>query len=202
MPGQRALVKAAAAGEPVDPIHGARAKQRSVHNTYFTLPVLFAMISNHYAGVSAHRWNWVLLILLTISGALIRLWFVQRHKGAPSPIVLAVGLLATVAALVLASPQGDDLTRGDPKNADLAQVAQVIAARCAGCHAAQPTMAGLAAPPKGVMLETPGQMRVYGQQILQQAFHTKAMPPGNITGLSDEERKIIARWVQAGAPIR
>jgi Predicted membrane protein len=83
IPGQRELVKAKEEGRTPDPKYGAMGRQRSVHNTYFTLPVLFTMISNHYAGLYGHEWNWVLLILISVAGALIRVWFVQRHKGNP-----------------------------------------------------------------------------------------------------------------------
>ena len=91
IPGQRELVKAKEEGRTPDPKYGAMGRQRSVHNTYFTLPVLFTMISNHYAGLYGHEWNWVLLILISVAGALIRVWFVQRHKGNPDPLVLAAG---------------------------------------------------------------------------------------------------------------
>ena len=93
IPGQRELVKAKEEGRTPDPKYGLMGRQRSVHNTYFTLPVLFTMISNHYAGLYGHEWNWVLLLMISVAGALIRVWFVQRHKGDPNPLVLAAGLV-------------------------------------------------------------------------------------------------------------
>ena len=203
MPGQRELVKAKQDGRMPDAKYGLMGKQRSVHNTFFTLPVLFAMISNHYASATGHHWNWLALIGLTVAGGLIRLWFVQRHTHQGNPLVLGAGLVILIAtALALAPRSSTDepaLAAGD---VDFPKVAAIISQRCAGCHAAKPTREGFAAPPKGVMLETPGQMRAYARMILQQVWHTKAMPPGNITELSEPEREAIARWIKLGAPIR
>ena len=105
IPGQRELVKAKEEGRIPDPIHGLRGRQRSVHNTYFTLPVLFTMISNHYAGLYGHEWNWVLLLTISIAGALIRVWFVQRHKGNANPLVLASGFVFIAFTALLALPR-------------------------------------------------------------------------------------------------
>ena len=105
IPGQRELVKAKEEGRTPDPKYGAMGRQRSVHNTYFTLPVLFTMISNHYAGLYGHEWNWVLLILISVAGALIRVWFVQRHKGNADPLVLAAGLVVLALTAILALPR-------------------------------------------------------------------------------------------------
>ncbi len=145
IPGQRELVKAKEEGRIPDPIHGIRGRQRSVHNTYFTLPVLFTMISNHYAGLYGHEWNWVLLLAISIAGALIRVWFVQRHKGNANPLVLAAGFvfIAFTALLALPRPSADG---GGP--VAFAEVQPIIQARCVSCHAAKPTQEGFLAPPK------------------------------------------------------
>mgnify|MGYP006182235563 CR=1 FL=1 len=131
-PGQRELVKAKEEGRTPDPKYGLMGRQRSVHNTYFTLPVLFTMISNHYAGLYGHEWNWVLLMMISVAGALIRVWFVQRDKGDPNPLVLAAGLvmLALTALLALPRPSSDG---GGPVSFD--QVLPIIQARCVSCHA-------------------------------------------------------------------
>ena len=105
IPGQRELVKAKREGRTPDPKYGAMGRQRSVHNTYFTLPVLFTMISNHYAGLYGHEWNWILLILISVAGALIRVWFVQRHKGNANPAVLAYGLIMLAVTALLSLPR-------------------------------------------------------------------------------------------------
>ncbi len=201
IPGQGELVKAKREGRLPDPKWGAMGKQRSVHNTYFTLPVLFTMISNHYGGVTGHAWNWAILVALSAAGALIRLWFVLRHKGNAPALPLAAGLAVLAGTVVIAAPR-DEVTVELAGKTEFAQVAKVVAERCAVCHAARPTREGFAAPPKGVMLETPGQMKAYARAMLQQVWHSKAMPPGNVTELSDEDRALIARWVRNGAPLR
>jgi uncharacterized membrane protein len=196
IPGQRELVRAKQEGRKPDPRFGLMGRQRSVHNTYFTLPVLFTMISNHYAGLYGHPWNWVLLILISAAGALIRVWFVQRHRDAADPLVLAAGLMLLAITALLALPRPAELG-GGPVAFD--QIQPIIQAKCAPCHAARPTQEGIAAPPKGVVLETPSQIRAMAAAINQQAAVTRAMPPGNMTHISDAERRMIARWFAGGA---
>ncbi len=167
IPGQRELVKAKEEGRTPDPKYGLMGRQRSVHNTYFTLPVLFTMISNHYAGLYGHEWNWVLLILISVAGALIRVWFVQRHKGNANPLVLAAGFV------VHGHHRPRSPCRGRAPMAagrcPSTEVQPIIQARCASCHAAKPTQEGFAAPPKGVLLETPSQIHAMAAAINQQA---------------------------------
>lgn len=196
IPGQRELVKAKQEGRTPDPRFGLMGRQRSVHNTYFTLPVLFTMISNHYAGLYGHAWNWVLLILISMAGALVRVWFVQRHKGNANPLVLAAGgvMLAITALLSLPRPSADG---GGPVSFE--EVQRIVQARCVSCHAIQPTQEGFAAPPKGVVLETPSQIRAMAAAINQQAAVARVMPPGNLTHITDAERGMIARWFKGGA---
>lgn len=196
IPGQRELVRAKEKGLTPDPKFGLMGRQRSVHNTYFTLPVLFTMISNHYAGLYGHEWNWVLLLMISVAGALVRVWFVQRHKGNANPLVLAAGLvmLALTAVLALPRPTADG---GGPVAFD--QVQPIIQARCVACHATRPTQEGFAAPPKGVVLETPQEIRARAAAINQQAAASRVMPPGNMTHITDAERGMIARWFKSGA---
>ena len=196
IPGQRELVKAKEEGRPLDPKFGLMGRQRSVHNTYFTLPVLFTMISNHYAGLYGHEWNWILLILISVAGALIRVWFVQRHKGNANPLVLAMGFvfIAFTALLALPRPSADG---GGPVAFD--QVQPIIQARCVSCHAVRPTQEGFQAPPKGILLETPAQIHAMAAAINQQAAASRVMPPGNLTNITDAERRMIARWFKGGA---
>jgi len=202
IPGQRELVIAKQQGRAPDPSHGLKGRQRSVHNTYFTLPVLFTMVSNHHAFVTGHAWNWLILIALSFAGAMIRLWFVLRHRGTASPLPLAAGLLTLLALGVGLMPPGDNEPRLAAAEIDFPKVAQIIASRCTPCHAARPTREGFATPPKGVMLETPAQMGAYAHTILQQAVLAKAMPPGNLTEITQDERDLIKRWIRAGAPTR
>jgi uncharacterized membrane protein len=196
IPGQRELVKAKAEGRTPDPRYGLMGRQRSVHNTYFTLPVLFTMISNHYAGLYGHEWNWVLLLMISVAGALIRVWFVQRHKGDPNPLVLASGLVVLALTALLALPRPSD-DGGGPAAFD--QVQPIIQARCVSCHAARPTQEGIVAPPKGLILETPAEIHARAAAIYQQAAASRVMPPGNMTHITDAERRMIARWFKGGA---
>lgn len=196
IPGQRELVKAKEEGRTPDPKFGLMGRQRSVHNTYFTLPVLFTMISNHYAGLYGHEWNWVLLLMISVAGALIRVWFVQRHKGDPNPLVLAAGLVALALTALLALPRPSD-DGGGPVAFD--QLLPILQERCISCHATKPTQEGIAAPPKGVIFETPEQIRARAAAIYQQAAQSRVMPPGNMTHITDAERRMIARWFKGGA---
>jgi uncharacterized membrane protein len=170
-------------------------KQRSVHNTYFTLPAVFAMISNHYAITFGHRWGWLVLVALTIAGALVRVWFVMRHKGRAPAWVWILGMMFIVAAALLAAPR----TVRDAKPAAFQDVKQVIDTRCVACHAEKPSFQGLADAPKGVRLDTPERIRAQALQIHQQTVLSRAMPPGNLTGITEEERSLLDRWYRGGA---
>lgn len=202
MPGQRDLVAAKAQGRAPDSSHGIRAKQRSVHNTYFTLPVLFVMISNHYAMTWGHEYNWLILIALSIAGALIRVYFVQRHhnKQTPIPLIAAAVLIMSVAAAIVPKPSAPIDVDPTVSAADIfAKVHTVMEVRCTGCHAKAPTQPGFSAPPKGVILESADDIVRQAQTIYQQVVVTKAMPIGNLTQITDEERALIDQWFQSGA---
>src|SRR5262249_32033881 len=143
-----------------------------------------------------HPWNWVLLILISAAGALIRVWFVQRHKDAANPLVLASGLVILAITALLALPRPAELG-GGPVGFD--QIHPIVHAKCEPCHATKPTQEGIAAPPKGVVLETPSQIRTMAAAINQQAVVTRVMPPGNMTQITEAERRMIARWFGGGA---
>lgn len=215
MPGQQALVDATKAGQAPDPQPAMNAKQRSVHNTYFTLPVLFVMISNHYAITYSSSWNWLTLIMISLAGALIRVYFVQRHFGEPkkTPLYAAGALLLAVIIALSPSPAPKQAATSatTPAITTAAQSTQggfsptfvavkgIIDARCVSCHAAQPTQAGFAAPPKGVLLETPQEIVSQAVQIHQQSVLTNAMPIANLTKMTAEERALLDAWFKAGA---
>ena len=197
IPGQRTVMAQMKAGQPVDPVHGQRAKQRSVHNTYFTLPVLIAMLSNHYGFLYGAKHNWVVLVLIMLAGALIRHSFVARHKalvaGKRVPWEYAIGGTAVIVGLVVwlapaSVPKG---TSAAPPS--FAQVRGVIEQRCAMCHNEQVIS-------KGVQLHTPELIGRNAQAIYQQAVVLKAMPMNNATQITEEERALLARWFEAGAP--
>jgi uncharacterized membrane protein len=194
IPGQRRMVEAAKRGEVPDPRDGLRAKQRSVHNTYFTLPVLFVMTSNHYAMTYSHEYNWAILIAISLAGALIRIYFVARHSGkaSPIPLIIAGVLLAGVAALIVpraSAASGEAVAFDD--------VRAVVAHRCMTCHSAVPTHPAFPAAPGGVILDTDAQIVAEARRIHQQTVITRVMPIGNLTNISEEERDIIDRWYLA-----
>ncbi len=197
IPGQRRMVEAMRRGEEPDPKYGRWGKQRSVHNTYLTLPVLFIMISPHYPMTYQGQWNWLVLLAVGLSGALVRQYFVLRQKGA-NPVWLPAAGAAVVALLVWTG--APDRSLGALAEAPpFAEVQTIVASRCVSCHAARPTMEGFAAPPKGVVMETPQQIRRWAGAMRQQV-QTEAMPPGNLTEITAEERGRLLAWVAAGAP--
>jgi uncharacterized membrane protein len=202
IPGQRTVIAQMRAGEPVDPIHGQRAKQRSVHNTYFTLPVLIAMLSNHYGWLYSGPNNWLVLVLLMLAGALIRHSFVARHKahvlGKRTPWEHAIVGTLTVVGLAFwmapPPPSAAEMAAAS-QPATLAEVKQVIDQRCAMCH-------NDALAQKNVALHTPELIKQHAQTVYQQASVLKLMPMNNATQMTDAERALIKRWFDAGAPAK
>mgnify|MGYP001550891681 CR=1 FL=1 len=199
IPGQRTVVAQMKAGEKVDPIHGERAKQRSVHNTYFTLPVLVAMLSNHYGFLYGAHHNWLVLALLMLAGALIRHSFVVRHKalvaGKRVPWEYAiVGTLVLIGLAVWIAPAPQPAAAAAAP-ATFAQVQAVVGQRCVLCHNAQ-----LAS--KNVRFDSADQISAHAQQIYQQAVVLKTMPLNNATQITDAERALLGRWFEAGAPTK
>ena len=203
IPGQKDLVGAKQEGRAPDPIHGIRGKQRSVHNTYFTLPVLFVMISNHYAMTYGHRYNWLVLIVISLVGALVRVYFVARHRGKASviPLLLAGLLLAVMAAVMVPRPQSPGLASQSAATLSPADWQElqarahgVVMERCASCHANQPTQEGFVAAPKDIVLEKLEDLQRHADAVYQQSVVTRAMPLGNLTGITEEERGLIGEW--------
>ena len=200
IPGQRTVVKDLREGRPVDPIHGERAKQRSVHNTYFTLPVLFAMLSNHYSFTTSHASNWLVLIAMMFAGAAIRQFFVMRHgyklgrNRHPWPYA-ATGVAVIVGAIVWMQPPAEAVAplaaAGNP-TPPYAEVQKVLEQRCYMCH-------GAAVQMKNVRLDSPVLLKQHAQTVYQQVVVGKQMPMNNSTQITDAERDLIARWFSAGA---
>ena len=204
IPGQRKVVAAMTSGEKYDAqalaIHGKRGKQRSVHNTYFTLPVIFAMLSNHYSFLYTHELRWVLLFVMMLAGALIRQFFVQRHgyhlgrAKNPWPFA-AVGVVLIVGVIVALRPAPQapaSAGSAAPAAVTFSQVQTVLAQRCYMCHGEQVQM-------KNVRLDSPEAVKLNAQNVYQQVVVTKQMPMNNATGITDAERALIGQWFQAGA---
>ena len=220
IPGQKKVIAAIKAGQPVDPVHGKRGKQRSVHNTYFTLPVLFAMLSGHYSFTYTHPQNWLVLILMMFAGAAIRQFFVMRHgyklgrNANPLPYAL-VGVAVIVGAIVWMKPDAAPAVAatspasvnasnsvatyedgaGAKGQFGYAEVQQVLEQRCYMCHGAQVQM-------KNVRLDSPEGLKLHAQNVYQQAVVTKIMPMNNSTGITDAERLVIKQWFEAGASVQ
>jgi uncharacterized membrane protein len=195
IPGQKKAVAAMLAGQSVDPQLGQRAKQRSVHNTYFTLPVVAAMLSNHTPMLTQHALNWLLLILLLTLGAVVRLFFVKNHKAPPPwPLVgvaaVLVGALVWLARPAAVSAPVEAAAGAAPVS--FTQVQQIIEQRCVACHNA-------AVANKAIALHTPALIAQHAQAIHQQTVVLRAMPMNNVTGLTEVERQTLARWFAAGA---
>ncbi|MDB6127171.1 MAG: hypothetical protein JWM35_1067 [Verrucomicrobia bacterium] len=198
IPGQKRLVNAMRAGQAPNPIDGIRAKQRSVHNNYFTLPVVFTMFSNHYSATYAHPYNWAVLALIAAAGVVIRHFFNLRHKGIYAWQYPAIGaaLLGfvgwwTMPHLVPLPPvQGE---------VNFARVSGIVGQRCVTCHSPAPTFPGITTPQGGVLLHTSDNILKNAQRAYQQVVVTRIMPLGNATHITEEERAVIAQWVRDGA---
>jgi uncharacterized membrane protein len=205
IPGQRTVIAQMKAGEPVDPIHGRRAKQRSVHNTYFTVPVLIAMLSNHYGWLYQGPYNWVTLAVLMLAGALIRHFFVARHKasvkdtsppwgylaggGAMVLGVAAMGLWGALDASQRSSPSAGPAAAASSAHAvvDATAVRAIVDQRCIVCHNAQNAQ-------KNVALHTDALLSQHALAVHQQVVVTKLMPQNNATQITPQEREVVARW--------
>ena len=200
IPGQRTVVADIKAGRPVDPIHGQRGKQRSVHNTYFTLPVLFAMLSNHYSFTWSHPQNWLVLILMMFAGAAIRQFFVLRHgfklgrNGNPLPYAL-VGVAVILGTIVWLKPAPRAAAAVVAGDVSYAMLQPVLAQRCYMCHGEQVQM-------KNVRIDSPEGVKLHAQAIYQQVVVSKIMPMNNSTQITEDERALIGRWFEVGAAVR
>lgn len=208
IPGQRKVIVSLRAGQKPDPVHGIRGKQRSVHNTYLTLPVLVAMISNHYGWIYQSTYNWIALVLLMLAGALIRHSFVARHRahaqgrpvswlhawvGTAFLVVFAFWLAPPPTASGRAGAEVSMALAGSPPVVSFATVQSVVEQRCVACHNAQ-----LAS--KNVALHTPELIKKNAQALYQQVAVLKLMPMNNATQITDLERNQVKLWFEAGAP--
>jgi uncharacterized membrane protein len=206
MPNQRIVVADLKAGRRPDPKYGKIAKQRSTHNNYLTLPVVFLMLSNHYPLVFATQYNWVIASLVFLMGVTIRHWFNTKHarKGNPHWTWFVTAVLFLLIAWLSTAPQrhmaedtalrGPALTYASATGFD--HVVSIVQGRCSMCHAAQPVWEGIPWAPKGVVLETPAQIAAEARRIYLQAGLSHAMPPANLTYMEPAERQAIVDWFQ------
>jgi uncharacterized membrane protein len=200
IPGQRKMVDSMRAGGRPDPVYGIRGKQRSVHNNYFTLPVLFIMISNHYAMTYRNEHAWAVLAAIMAAGVFIRHFFNLRHKGRLAWQYPAIGVALLLGVAVAIAPKAPAGARpGLDAGTQFAQVRTIIDQRCVSCHASHPTQPGFATAPAGVTLDDPHAISQNAARIYQQAVQLKAMPLANLTNMTDAERAQVAAWYEAGA---
>lgn len=208
IPNQKIVVADLIAGRTPDPKYGVIAKQRSLHNNYLTLPVIFFMLSNHYPLAFATQFNWIIAALVFLMGVTIRHWFNTTHarKGKPTwtwlvtvLIFIVIMWLSTVPKVLTGEEEQVSLSQREQtfvQNGHFEAVRDVVQGRCSMCHAAEPVWEGIARAPKNVKLETDGEIAAHAREIYLQAGRSHAMPPGNITDLSAEERKLLVAWYE------
>ena len=199
IPAHRIMVQAVREGTALDPKYGKAALLRSVHNNYMTLPVVFIMISNHFPSTFGNLYNWAILAGLFLASAGIRHYLNLHERGQQARWILpAASLLVLTLALVTAP-----VARGLPEPGEPAvafdEVEQIIQARCTACHAAVPTDNAFAAPPKGIVFDTPGHIVQQADLIYRNAVLSEYMPLGNKTGMLESERELLGRWYLLGA---
>jgi uncharacterized membrane protein len=197
IPAHWELVRAKQAGRDPDPAANARGKLRSVHNNYLTLPVVFTMLSNHFPFTYGHSYSWLILVVLLVIGAWVRHFFNLRHMGRTVWAIPVTAAIAIAVLAILIRPQTESAAGTAP--VEFAQVAHIVDQRCAACHSQHPTE--VAAAPKGIKLDTPAEIEAQAAGIEQQAVQTKAMPLGNVTGMTQGERDLLGRWIAQGARI-
>lgn len=197
IPGQSKVVRALKAGEVPDPRYGVRGKQRSLHNNYLTLPVIFVMIGGHYPMVFATKYAWVILALILVMGSVIRHFFNTKHKGdAPPWWTWGVATILAVLVILLSHAGAPDRNTRETTDAMSLHIRSVelVVERCSSCHARQPSWDGLAFAPKGVYLETEADIIRQAEAIYWQAAASQAMPPGHVIWVENEERSMLALW--------
>ena len=201
IPSQKALVRAAKTGRSLDATLGKKAGQRSLHNNYLTLPVVFIMVSNHFPSTFGHSGNWIILMVIVVASMGIKHYWNLLDRGQSKPLVLAMSVLALVMLSFVISPAFEDtVDAAIPASFDEANA--VIQRRCVQCHSASPTDDQWHNAPNGVMYDTPEQIQAMADKIMTRAVRTRTMPQGNKTGMTDEERTVLKRWILQGAQIQ
>jgi uncharacterized membrane protein len=199
IPAHWELVHAKQAGREPDPVPAMRAKQRSVHNNYLTLPVVFAMLSNHFPATYGHSWSWLILIGLMAIGAWIRHFFNLRHTGRTVWAIPVTAALAIAGVAVAIRPQGSEGSTAEPA-VPFSRAKAIVEQRCVPCHSSHPTKVDSA--PLGITFDTPEQIEAQAARIEQVAVTTRTMPLGNATGMTQAERDLLGAWIRQGAKIK
>ncbi len=200
IPAQKAMVKAAKEGKPLNPELGKNAGRRSLHNNYFTLPVLFVMISNHFPGTYGNKNSWLVLAALTLGTAGVKHYLNLREKGQLGIWVMPVSVLIILATCFVTAPQKE--TTACKAEISFAEVNTIFQQRCISCHSSHPTDNTISTAPNGVMYDTPAEIINYKDKIMQRAVVTKTMPLNNKTSMTQEERNMIRCWIDQGAVVK
>ncbi len=194
IPAQKEMVRAMTESRNPDPALGAKGLLRSLHNNYLTLPVLFAMISVHFPSTYGNSVNWLILILISIAGVVARHYFNIRKASRPAWWLLVAAFCILLGAMWLSYPRA---TEHQQRTVWSVEVMDIITARCSSCHAGNPSFAGISSPPGGMILETVQQIENHADAIYRNSVLTSTMPPGNLTGITDSERQLLAAWYQS-----
>ncbi|MEO7049112.1 MAG: urate hydroxylase PuuD [Ferruginibacter sp.] len=199
IPAQKAMVKAAKEGRPLDPQLGKNAGLRSLHNNYFTLPVLFVMISNHFPSTFGNDYPWLILAIISVGAAGVKHYLNLREKGQLTVWVMPVSVLILLSAAYLTAPDKPGVCK---ENVSFSDVNEIVQKRCVQCHSAKPTDDVYTAPPNGIMYDTPDEIVKLKDKIMQRVVVTKTMPQNNKTNITQKERDLIRCWIEQGASLK
>lgn len=200
IPSQKALVKAAVTGQPLNATLGQKAGQRSLHNNYFTLPLIFIMISNHFPSTFGNGYNWIILMVITLASAGIKHYWNLLERKIKTRYILPVSVIALLSLALVTSPMFEDASDAAIKTS-FSEVEPIMQARCVQCHSSKPTDDVWKSAPNGVMFDTPEQIKNMADKIMTRAVRSNSMPQGNKTNMTDDERKVLNRWILQGAKI-
>jgi len=200
IPSQKALVKAAILGKPLDPSLGKKAGERSLHNNYFTLPVIFIMISHHFPSTYGHEYNWLILVVIMLASAGIKHYWNLLERGQRTKYILPVSVVALLSLALVTSPAFESIDE-DMEPVPFEEVSAIFNTRCIQCHSAEPTDDQWNQAPNNVMFDTPDQIQIMADRIMARTVSTHTMPLGNKTNMTDEERQKIKAWILQGAKV-
>ncbi len=202
IPAQKAMVKAATEGTPLDPMLGKNALARSLHNNYFTLPVLFVMVSNHFPSTFGHAYPWAILAAITLGTAGVKHWLNLREKHQSNAWVLPASVAVLLGVVFVTAPQAEPAgtaAASCTQQVSMSQVNLIVQKRCIQCHSSHPTDDVFKSPPNGVVYDTPDDIIRLKDKIMQRVVVTKTMPQNNKTQITQEERDQIKCWIEQGA---
>lgn len=197
IPSQKAMVKVAKEGSFLDPQLGKNALARSLHNNYFTLPVLFVMVSNHFPSTFGYQYPWLILAIISLGAAGVKHYLNLREKKQQSVWVLPVSVIILLSACFISAPALNPNACKGPVS--FSEANAIIQKRCAACHSSKPTDDIYKTAPNGVMYDTPDEIFKKKDLIMQRVVITKTMPQNNKTNMTDAERDVIRCWIEQGA---